>query len=187
MLLFLGTWAVSADEEASTYEFEIVRRPDRIVAVGDIGRGFAADLDAALSAAPKVRVIEITSPGGLADEAIAASRLIEEAKATVVAREQCDSACLVVLMAGARRFADPDLELGFHAGAPLGFGSPKLVDHLVEAVDAEVDAYLLKRGAPRSAIEAAQRKGPDELHYVAARELERQGVLRTLAAGAAPQ
>jgi hypothetical protein len=188
VLLFLAPWAISAHEEASAYGFEVTRGPRSIVAVGAIGPGFAAALDAALSAEPAVRVIEITSEGGIADEAMAAGRLIEAAKATVVAREQCDSACLVVLMAGVRRFADADLEIGFHAGAALGVGSPKVVDHMVAIADAEVDAYLLKRGAPRAAIDAARRLGPEDIHYVPAAELERQGVLRTLAPEAgAPQ
>lgn len=169
-------YAITTDPSARTVTVE-----------GGIGHGFAEALGAELARVGRPATIEIDSPGGLADEALAAAEAIEaRGGVRVVARRQCDSACLVILMSGEQRLADYDMTLGFHAVAPVVETDDRLLEWVVVQEGKKIDAYLRRRGAPAADIAEANRLGPARVHAKPAVELAAQGVLTGLLDGDRP-
>jgi len=149
---------------------------------GQIGPGFAIALDQRLRAHPVQRV-EITSPGGLTDEALNAARRLETAGVSVTARGFCASACIIVLMGGERRLADYDMTLDFHASSASVDLDTEFSRYIQREAAQEARAYLLKRGAPEAYVREADRLGPSKIYRVPAVILVEPGVLTGLVDG----
>ena len=172
---------IAARVSMDNYAFTYLPKEKSLAIVGSIGPRFDSRLKAQLRA-QDVERIEIMSDGGLVSEAMWAARYIEHAGLTVVARGQCDSACLIILMAGKRRQADYDAVLGFHASSPLLDTARAQGAH-----DPDVsDEYLVRRGVPRPIVAEARRIGADHLHYVSAVDLLASGALTELLDGETP-
>src|SRR5262249_38468367 len=83
---------------------------------GLIGPGLGRRLENFFDTHAGVRTISITSPGGLVDEGLRAAAAIERHRGVeVVARKECNSACLLILVSSSTRYADWSMNLGFHA------------------------------------------------------------------------
>jgi hypothetical protein len=170
---------VAAEGRVGPYIF--VYWPDGTIGIaGGIGPGFAEDLKAALAQHPNFTRIVITSQGGLVSEAMAAARMLEGRHATVVARWQCDSACVIILMAGERRLALKGMIVGFHAVSPLVARDDPVLKRIVDHQRRAMYGFLIGRGVPPSLIEAAERLGPGGLNAVPADTLVDLGVLNGL-------
>lgn len=147
--------------------------------VGYIGPRFDVQLAAELER-NDVQKIEIISGGGLVWEAVHAARAIERRNLTTIARTQCDSACIIVLMGGQRRQIDYDAALGFHAPAPI------LDGYQLSEVGRQGrlgDEYLVSRGVPREILAEAKRLGPSKIYYLPGVDLVDRGVLTGLLKG----
>lgn len=160
-------------------------KPAHIVVNGDVGNGFGKAVTDALAAMPDPVHVEITSEGGLVAEALEAALAIEARKGAVVtARESCDSACIIVLMAGAERKAETGMELGFHAASGTVQDSERLtifgfdLDEFLE--DRSGDAFLRRRGVPQEIIAETNRRGHERLYPLDAETLLARGVLTGL-------
>lgn len=152
---------------------------NEIVIEGLIGPGLAKDVANLLRAHPGVTRLAITSNGGIIDDATETAQLIERHHLDTVAIEYCDSACLIVFMAGRARFAEQDMSFGFHATALVG---PETMGSLANLRDEgpKADQYLRKRGVPQAILDKANAIGPGELFYVTAREMAKQGMVTGL-------
>lgn len=151
---------------------------------GAVGYGFAKAVNRELARVGRPAVLEIDSPGGLADEALAAAEAIEASGGVkVVARGQCDSACVLVLMSGAERMADYDMSIGFHAVAPVVDTDDRLLEWVVVQQGRKVDAYLRRRGVAAADLAEARRIGPARVHAKPAVDLAAEGVLTGLLDG----
>ena len=83
--------------------------------LGDIEKGFAAKMSAALAQNPNVTFVTLGSGGGLVDEAIAAGRLIRAKGLATSIWANCYSACPLVFLGGVdRHIYAPYPSLGFH-------------------------------------------------------------------------
>jgi hypothetical protein len=143
---------------------------------GMIGPSFAGRLRREFEANPGIRKIHITSFGGLVDQALEAAELIEtKGNITVIARELCDSACIMVLMAGDTRLADREMKLGFHSPSPI-IDLPERILKM-SGVSRNADRYLISKGVPPEIL--AQRNGKQNnlLVNIPARHLARIGVI----------
>lgn len=131
--------------------------------------------------------VGIESEGGLVGDALVAARAIETRPgATVVAPVQCDSACLIVLMAGTRRLADSDISLGFHANSDVTAEAERvkifgfdLESWMRRSAD---DDYLIRRGVPAKVVAEANRRGHDRLYPIPAGRALASGILTDLTA-----
>lgn len=169
---------VAAEGRVGPYGFSY-RPQDRTIGVaGGIGPGFAEGLERQMRLHPNFSRIVISSHGGLVREALNAAALIERrGHVTVVARWQCDSACIVLLMAGDKRFAGRDIDLGFHAVAPLASSERPDSRRLVERQREAMTRYLLARRVPATILATADRIGPADLYRVPAATLKDLGVI----------
>ena len=86
---------------------------------GSIGPGLADKLLHLLAQEPTARRIVITSPGGWVKEAVEIASLVAKSGTDVVARQTCNSACILVLLAAHKRYADWDMAFGFHIPVDL--------------------------------------------------------------------
>ncbi len=150
-----GNYTIAYDAKSATLRID-----------GVIGTRFAAKLEQALDA-HEVRRIDITSEGGLIAEAMAAARAIEPRKIEIVVRESCNSACLIVLAAGAKRYAHVRATFGFHAAAPIIASEADLVADEAK----ESDEYIVARGAPRDMVDEANRLGAETMRMALSVEL----------------
>lgn len=145
---------------------------------GRIGPGFGRSVEALLAQAPTPTTIEITSSGGLLNEAMIAARAIEaQGDVTVVARDSCASACIIVLMGGQTRLADVDMPLEFHATAAVTPIKDRFFAWSVKDEGAKADAYLVTRGVPKELLETADRIGPGKVYAIPAPLAVGHGVL----------
>ena len=118
---------------------------------GSIGPGFADRLLHLLAQEPTARRIVITSEGGLVKEAMKVASLVEKSDTDVVARETCNSACILILLAAHKRYADWDMEFGFHIPVEL---LPNSDGTFAPASSAAREVHRgLSDGSPRSRLD----------------------------------
>lgn len=117
---------------------------------GLIGPNLPTKLDRELSRNSSIRTVEITSASGLLEESMRAAAVIEKHGATVIARKTCNSSCLPILLAGARRYADWDMILGVDQ-ARATTAMPRAVDQKrVVQTAVEADGFLNAKGLPKN-------------------------------------
>ncbi|BAU90785.1 hypothetical protein MPPM_2180 [Methylorubrum populi] len=173
--------------DVAGWSFTVTRAtaPDRIVIDGDVGFGFEKAVLGALASFPDPVRIEINSGGGLVTEALGVAAVLEKRPgATVIARQTCESACTLVLMAGTHRLADRDMRIGFHAlsivdaeekrGSLFGFNLALAV------ADRLGDDFLKRRGVPPEIIAEANRRGHEGMYEVDSETLLERGALTGL-------
>lgn len=147
---------------------------------GIIGPGLADRIIESMTVHPDIRTIKIDSPGGLVDEGMAIARYLETVpESTVIASGTCNSACVLVLVAGKNRISDWNMKIGFHAVSPitdLGEATKSLSYRLGE----ESYSYLEKRGVPIDIISKLRGSLNDDLVAVSAISLVDKSVLTGL-------
>ncbi|MEZ6022014.1 MAG: GYF domain-containing protein [Hyphomonadaceae bacterium] len=178
-----------ARETYGAYELEYDPAGRTIYFSGTIGPRFAARLEGILQANAGVETFYIVdSPGGLIDEALAASRALERWPTVAVQVEgDCNSACMALYMAGAERRAEYGARFGFHRSDSIT-DVPAFVQAVVDESGDEMRDYIVARGFPAQSFDQFARS--NELHMVSAIELaEMQIVTKLLVDGVetAPQ
>lgn len=165
------------------YRLTYVPQSQTLKINGQIGPGFAKAVEAQMAAHP-VQRIEITSPGGLIQEALRVARSLEARDGvTVVARRFCASACVVVLMGGEQRLADYDMTIDFHAIDSTVDLKLELQSYIQREQTTEARTYLVGRGAPEAYVREAERLGSGKIYRVPAVILAEQGMLTGLVDG----
>ena len=155
--------------------------------VGPIGPALAAEVAAALGSGTLIKTVTIRSHGGLVDEALATAREIQSrGNIAVVARNACDSACIIVFMSGSRRIAPWNLNFGFHALSPIANLSGPFSLAGVQRISAGANAYMIERGVPRAFLAAAGAAGPERVVRVSAIRMAEVGAVTQLASGGEP-
>jgi hypothetical protein len=170
--LYQAKAVVSALRGIQGYSYSITSDDARqaIKIRGYIGAGFATTLRRVQQAHPDVKTIEVTSLGGLTDEALDAAKLIEAQRMTVVVRKVCASACLLLLAGGQERLADYGATLDFHATAPVSSEKLPAIVWNAGQQDALVRAYFEARGFPKDVVDAAYRLGPSKVESLSTLE-----------------
>ncbi|MDP1736831.1 MAG: GYF domain-containing protein [Caulobacter sp.] len=183
MQLFQARHVATVSTAAETmrhYSFAWDGRSRTVKIDGMIGPGFARRLKAELTGRDVARV-EITSPGGLIDEAMRSARMLQARPGmTVVARAQCASACIIVLMGGETRLADYDMTIGFHAYDAIVDLKSDWSTVATRRQGREADRYMLARGAPAEPMKESARLGPATLYMVPSVDLVENGMLTGL-------
>ena len=142
------------------YDIKVDEGARRIVVVGSIGPDFGRRFEAALARVGNPVTVDISSDGGLVDEAMRAARALElRPDAAVATRKVCASACLILLMAGNDRTADADMFLDIHATGALVPTKNRLVTWSAANAGDESDAFLRERGMPAELVDAANKAG----------------------------
>lgn len=106
--------AVLGDPDIPSYEIRVLAGGSEVEIGGGIKYGMSSDLIAALDANPGAKVIHLNSGGGRVGEAEILADIVRDRGLDTFVRFSCSSACTTIFLAGERRFADPDAQLGFH-------------------------------------------------------------------------
>jgi hypothetical protein len=136
---------------------------------GSFSWALPQNLQAALSAAPNVRVIRLESPGGHVQAAMQVATIIRQRGLDTYVGRFCASACTLAFLAGRQRWLAPDARLGFHQAHAPGF-QPSEANALLR------QAYE-QLGLAQSIIAHALRTEPSEVWVPAARDLRAADVV----------
>lgn len=123
----------------------------RMVLRGEIGFGSYQVLKKALAQAPRLRLLELESPGGYVIEGLAMARLIQDNALDTVSLERCASACTLLLAAGHARYIGPQAQIGFHRS----WGTWSKAGDGWSASDYQIADYYRARGTSANFIAQA--------------------------------
>jgi hypothetical protein len=122
-----------------------------------------------------VKIVELNSPGGSVDDALAISKLIrEKALNTKVApRALCASSCPIVLSGGVERVAEPDAIVGVHQLFSGSNDRPTAQEAMsaAQSTTARVARHLEAMGISAGLWFHALETPPDHLYYLTAKEM----------------
>jgi hypothetical protein len=153
---------------------------------GTVGPGMAAEVGRQLNANAAIRTVAIDSTGGLVLEGLRIASDVQARNVTTKARNQCNSACILIFAAGFQRVAPYNFTFGFHATSSITpiSGANNLAT--LDGEKAAVSSYLTARGVPHEFIESAKDLGPGKLYPVSAIRMADAGVVTTLLDGDHP-
>jgi hypothetical protein len=152
-----------------------------------IGPGLASEVSKRLNANTGIETVEINSIGGLINEALEVARLIQaNGELNTKATQTCNSACIVVFMAGNKRFSAHDLEFGFHATSAITKLGGIYDQQAIDSEGKSAVEYLKKRGIPEEYIAGARAKGAKSLYMVPAVSMAEVGAVSELLVGEKP-
>ena len=86
----------------------------RLLLAGEMGFGTTNLVRSLLKQHPKIKEIELNSPGGSAAEGFALAELVRDRSFDTYVREDCASACVLVFAAGTERQLAPTARFGLH-------------------------------------------------------------------------
>ncbi|MCX5516107.1 hypothetical protein C3941_25145 [Kaistia algarum] len=149
---------------------------------GNITPGLTDAILEVEKASGPLRAIEITSDGGLVDEALAVADIIRQRGLTVIVRETCASACIILAVASPEAYAEEGLNLGLHAIYALTDDQSETSIYAAEQARLRYRDFLLAKGLSEELLEEADEYGPDELLLVPAEDLVHVGIMKGLVA-----
>jgi len=138
---------------------------------GPITLGTAAELTETLAQLPDIKTISISSVGGRIAEAVQIGAEIKKRNLNTIVSGHCESACTVVLLAGAQRIASFGSSVGFHQPTYPGL-EPQEEAELIN----DLRAVYLEAGLPRSFVNKALESSPEDMWYPQETELFEAGV-----------
>ena len=127
---------------------------------------------AALAAAPNVRVIRLESPGGHIQPAIQIAEIIHERGLDTFVGRFCASACTIAFLAGRQRWLGPEARLGFHQARAPGLPSELANGYLQEA--------YRRLGMPAAFMARTLRTLADDIWLPTRAELRTAGLITDL-------
>ncbi|OWQ86319.1 hypothetical protein CDN99_21030 [Roseateles aquatilis] len=139
---------------------------------GPIGVGDARRLAALLEASPTVRMFEVASPGGRLTEAERIVDLVRRRGASTRAVGDCQSACTLVFLAGAKRQLMPGAQLGFHR-ASTGTYNPAFD----EIANQELARTYRRMDLPEDYIHKTLSTPPHRMWYPTSEDLVRHALI----------
>lgn len=103
-----------AQEHASRYQLSVSPSGQELHIEGSIESGISKAVRNLLTSDPRIRQVNLTSPGGNVYEGRALARLFREYALDTRSDGICASACTTAYVGGKRRSASPDAAFGFH-------------------------------------------------------------------------
>ena len=127
---------------------------------------------AATATLPKV-VVQLNSPGGLVGEAIGIAQIVRARgfAVSVAPKTRCASACALIWLSAAERYASATGQVGFHAVY-------RKEDHAVAGSgNALVGAYFARMGVRDSVIAYITNADPREMNWLTAAKAKELGII----------
>jgi hypothetical protein len=90
------------------------KKPGELRLSGELQYGVSDALASVLTHDPRIRRLELDSPGGLMEEGFAIAKLVESHSLTTVVKRTCASACTIAFVSGRERVLAAGAKLGFH-------------------------------------------------------------------------
>jgi hypothetical protein len=175
-------WLIaSGHDPMGQIEVQRSRDGQHIVLSGAFGAGSANIVKAQLEQAPAVTTVVLESPGGRIVEADHIAQLIRERKLNTYVETHCESACTLILLAGADRAGTPGARIGFHRAS-----FPGMDPQLDAAMTEEMIEKYREAGLPERFLVRIRSTRADDMWYPARDELVEAHVVTRLAAGGEP-
>jgi hypothetical protein len=133
---------------------------------GGLSFGTAGRLESLLDSKPTIRSVRLESSGGWIAEGSKLAEIVARHKLTTRTSRECESACLLVFVAGEHRFLGPKAVLGFHEASIAGIGG----EIASQGTEILRDA-LERRGVPQAFIQEALTTPPSSIWYPTTDEL----------------
>ena len=190
--LVAAAWASFEYREAverqrmSDFHIRWIAARSEIYIRGSIGPGLADKLLHLLAQEPTARRIVIASPGGWVKEAMMTASLVAKRGTDVVAREICNSACILVLLAAHKRYADWDMVFGFHIPVDLVPNRDGTFARASSAGVKFIEGFMTGHHVPGWIIADMERAGPNHVAAISAIQLAEENLLTGLLDGDAP-
>lgn len=137
-----------------------------LMVAGNLTSGTADRFARALADAPQVAAVTLDSDGGRIFEGQRMAELVQARGLDTRVDSHCASACTFVLIAGRRRVAGPDAQIGFHQPSFPGMGAEDS-RLMVE----EMRRLYRQGGISDGFLDRVLRVAPQEMWYPAPREL----------------
>jgi hypothetical protein len=170
-------WSIAfGDPGVGRHAVRLLRNGTEIEFVGGITFGVTDEVKNLLDAAPNVREIHLSSPGGRVGEAHKLRALIRERGLVTYVGSICASACTIAFMGGVQRYLAPGAKLGFHRGSFAGASAREL--------DQENDAqrrWLISIGVPVTFADRAYSTQSSSIWEPTPEELWQAGVITGVA------
>jgi hypothetical protein len=147
-------------------QLRVLNRATEVEIAGGLSFGTANSLKTILDATPTIRLVQLNNTGGWIDEGSKLAALVQARKLATYTARECDSACLLVFLAGTDRYLGSSGKLGFHEASVAGQGGEAAKSGTQEFRDA-----LQLKGAPEEFISKALSTPPDSMWYPTAQEL----------------
>lgn len=151
---------------------------DVLLIDGVISLGSARAVEQALSSSRNVRKVSISSQGGRLGEAKQIAEMISNSKMDVVARQNCHSACTIVLLAGEERSIEGGTSVGFHQASYPGLPSSQ-----TSVMNDQLTSALRAKKVDEGFIVRAMEPNPNELWTPTEDEMFDAGVLNSVGSG----
>jgi hypothetical protein len=136
------------------------------------GERFTAEIEAR---GEYVKTVQLNSPGGSVEDALAMSKLIRERKLTtkVAARGLCASSCPLVLAGGIERLAETDAVIGVHQVFNGSRERPSAEQAMssAQSTTARVARHLEEMGIGSGLWLHALETPPNQLYYLTPKEM----------------
>jgi hypothetical protein len=143
-----------------------------IILDGTLGEGSVGKLQKVIDASPHATTLVLNSDGGRGQEAEELARRVRRRHLNTYVQGQCLSACTYVFLAGIKRQAAEDAELGFHQPSgldPTAEAQKGLIQEMVE--------YYRSEGLREWFIDRVVATPPADMWYPTRRELVDAGVI----------
>lgn len=167
-------WRVAFEGDPDIPAVDLRLSPDgqTLVLNGGIKYGLAGNIETILDAAPQVKSLELTSPGGRISEAIKVFDVIRSRHLNTLVPVSCASACTMIFVAGQTRLLAQGALLGFH-----GSYFPGLTKAELETADDQWAAVFKSAGIESGFVQKALAVSPSDIWSPTRDELVAAGVL----------
>jgi hypothetical protein len=147
-------------------QLHVVNHGTEVEIAGGLSFGTSDALKTILDATPTVHLVQLNNTGGWIAEGEKLGALVEARKLATYTARECDSACLLVFMAGDDRYIGSRGKLGFHEASRTGARGEAARD----GTDA-MRAALERKGVPDTFISRAFSTPASSMWYPTTTEL----------------
>jgi hypothetical protein len=140
---------------------------------GTIGIGSVAKFQKILDASPNAATLILNSDGGREAAAQEVAVRVKERHLNTFVQDHCISACTFIFLAGAKREAGDDADLGFHQPTAENL-TPEEKKHVIQ----DMVEYYRSQGLREWFIDRIVATPPESMWYPTPADLKRGGVLK---------
>jgi hypothetical protein len=127
--------------ERSLYRIRVLREGTEVELSGSLGFGAGADLARVLDEHPRIRIVQLNSPGGRMYEGQRIAQLVLDRGLTTYVAVRCEGACVNVFAGGFERWLGPRAVIGLQRAH-----SETATKDDLKRWNAEIRSFLVGRG-----------------------------------------
>jgi hypothetical protein len=129
---------------------------------GDVMEGDFSRLKSYFRGQKSIVGVDLSSEGGVLEEGLRIAEFIRRKKLTVYVADKCNSVCVDMFVAGAKRYVEPDSKVGVHAVS----NQRDIEDAGSKLLTIKLARLWAKKGVPDSAIGKMVTTRPDAITYL---------------------